>query len=81
MSITTRLAASAPTHIREEGVSDAVFERVRTLSEKEISDFAFEIMAINRWNRANAGVRNVPGSLYMVGDNDQVRSTTTILSG
>ena len=52
------------TRIPEEGVSDAIFDRVRTqLSEKEISDLTFEIMAINGWNRANAAFRNVPGAL------------------
>jgi AhpD family alkylhydroperoxidase len=45
------------------GVPDDVYERVRTqLSEKEISDLTFAVMAINAWNRVNVGFRTVPGS-------------------
>jgi AhpD family alkylhydroperoxidase len=52
------------TRIPEEGVSDALFDRVRTqLSETEISDLTYEIIAINGWNRANVAFRTVPGSL------------------
>jgi alkylhydroperoxidase family enzyme len=44
-------------------VSDEVYERVRAqLSEKELSDLTFEIMAINGWNRASIAFRAVPGS-------------------
>ena len=31
------------------------------LSEKEISDLTFIVMAINAWNRVNVGFRTVPG--------------------
>ena len=54
----------ALTRIPEGGVSDALFDSVRTqLSEKEISDLTFEIMAINGWNRASIAFRVEPGSL------------------
>ena len=54
----------ALTRIPEGGVSDALFDSVRTqLSEKEISDLTYEIMAINGWNRASIAFRAVPGSL------------------
>ena len=46
------------------GVADDLYERVRgQLSEKEISDLTFAIMAINAWNRVNIAFRVVPGSL------------------
>jgi hypothetical protein len=32
------------------------------MSEKEISDLAFAVAAINAWNRINIGFRFVPGS-------------------
>ena len=52
------------THIPAHGVPDELYASVREqLSEKEISDLTFEIMAINGWNRANAAFRNVPGAL------------------
>jgi alkylhydroperoxidase family enzyme len=52
------------TRIPDGGVSDALFDSVRTqLSDKEISDLTYEIMAINGWNRANVAFRTVPGSL------------------
>ena len=52
------------TRIPEGGVSDALYDSVRTqLSDKEISDLTYEIMAINGWNRANVAFRTVPGSL------------------
>jgi len=51
------------THLPAEGVTDDVYERVRTqLSEKELSDLTFIIMAINAWNRINVGFRAVPGT-------------------
>ena len=51
------------THLPAEGVPDEIYERVRSeFSEKEISDLSFAIMAINGWNRLNAGFRTVPGS-------------------
>lgn len=53
----------ALTRLSEHGVSDEVYEQVRTqLSEKEISDLSFAIMSINAWNRLNVGFRTVPGS-------------------
>jgi AhpD family alkylhydroperoxidase len=52
------------TKIPEHGVSDEVYEEVRAqLSEKEISDLSFSIMAINGWNRLSIGFRAEPGSL------------------
>lgn len=51
------------TKIPEQGVPDNVYDLVRTqLSEKEISDLSFIVMAINAWNRVNVGFRTVPGS-------------------
>jgi AhpD family alkylhydroperoxidase len=39
------------------------YDKVRTqLSEKELSDLSFLVMAINGWNRINVGFRGVPGS-------------------
>ncbi len=51
------------TRLPEHGVSDEIYERVRTqLSEKELSDLTFDVMAINAWNRANVAFKTVPGS-------------------
>jgi AhpD family alkylhydroperoxidase len=51
------------TRLPENGVPDEIYERVRTqLSEKELSDLTFEIMAINAWNRVNVAFKCVPGS-------------------
>jgi AhpD family alkylhydroperoxidase len=53
----------ALTQIPRDGVPDGIYERVRTeLSEKEISDLTFAIMAINAWNRVNIAFRIAPGS-------------------
>lgn len=53
----------ALTQIAPHGVSDEIYERVRTqFSEKEIADLTFAIMAINAWNRASIAFRSVPGS-------------------
>lgn len=53
----------ALTTLDAHGVSDEIYERVRAeLTEKEISDLSFAIMAINGWNRLNVGFRTVPGS-------------------
>lgn len=53
----------ALTRLPEQGVSDEVYDRVRTqLSEKEISDLSFAVMVINGWNRLNVGFKTVPGS-------------------
>lgn len=50
------------TQLPAQGVPDDVYERVRgQLSEKEISDLSFAVMAINAWNRVNVGFRTVPG--------------------
>ncbi|MGN6579772.1 MAG: carboxymuconolactone decarboxylase family protein [Bordetella sp.] len=51
------------TRIPAEGVSDEIYEHVRShLSEKELSDLTFLVMAINAWNRISVGFRAVPGS-------------------
>lgn len=51
------------THLPTEGVPDDVYERVRAqLSEKELTDLTFIVMAINAWNRASIGFQTVPGS-------------------
>lgn len=51
------------TKLPEGGVPDELYERVRgQLSEKEISDLTFSIMAINAWNRVSVAFKSVPGS-------------------
>lgn len=51
------------TKLPDGGVPEEIYERVRgQLSEKEISDLTFSIMAINAWNRVNVGFKTVPGS-------------------
>ena len=51
------------TRLPEHGVPDDVYDRARAqLSEKEISDLTFTVMAINAWNRANVAFKTVPGS-------------------
>ncbi|EJZ18140.1 carboxymuconolactone decarboxylase family protein [Rhizobium sp. Pop5] len=53
----------ALTKLPEGGIPDEIYERVRgQLSEKEISDLTFVVMAINAWNRVNVGFKAVPGS-------------------
>jgi AhpD family alkylhydroperoxidase len=53
----------ALTTLGPQGVGDDVYDKVRTqLSEKELSDLSFLVMAINGWNRINVGFRGVPGS-------------------
>ncbi|MGR9246983.1 carboxymuconolactone decarboxylase family protein [Rhizobium leguminosarum] len=53
----------ALTLLPEGGVPDEIYERVRgQLSEKEISDLTFVVMAINAWNRVNVGFKTVPGT-------------------
>lgn len=45
------------------GVPAELYDRVRgQLSEKELSDLTFEVMAINAWNRVNVAFTTVPGS-------------------
>ena len=52
------------TQLPPQGVPDDVYERVRTqLSEKEITDLTYIVMAINGWNRINVAFRVVPGAL------------------
>lgn len=51
------------TKMPEQGVPDDVYDRVRgQLSEKEISDLTFSVMAINAWNRINVAFKTIPGS-------------------
>jgi AhpD family alkylhydroperoxidase len=51
------------THLPAGGVPDDVYEHVRTqLSEKELSDLTFLVMAINGWNRISIGFQTVPGT-------------------
>ncbi|MEK4325130.1 carboxymuconolactone decarboxylase family protein [Paenibacillus sp. FSL R7-0297] len=51
------------TKLPEHGVPDELYDRVRgQLSEQEISDLSFSVMAINAWNRVNVGFATVPGS-------------------
>jgi len=53
----------AVTKLPEGGVPDELYEKVRgQLSEKEISDLTFQIMAINAWNRSSIAFKAVPGS-------------------
>lgn len=53
----------AVTQLREAGVPDELYERVRgQLSEKEISDLTFSVMTINAWNRVSIAFKAVPGS-------------------
>lgn len=52
------------TQLPPQGVPDDVYERVRTqLSEQEIVDLTYAVMAINAWNRANVAFRTTPGVL------------------
>ncbi|MBV7518847.1 carboxymuconolactone decarboxylase family protein [Ensifer sp. ENS12] len=53
----------ALTKVSDGGVPDELYEKVRgQLSEKEVSDLTFQIMAINAWNRASISAKSVPGS-------------------
>ena len=53
----------ALTTLGAHGVPDDIYERVRTqLSEKDISDLSFAIMAINGWNRLNVEFQAEQGS-------------------
>jgi AhpD family alkylhydroperoxidase len=54
--------AEVLTQIPAQGVADEIYERVRMqLSEKEISDLTFSVMAINAWNRVNVAFHIEPG--------------------
>lgn len=51
------------TQLPAQGVPDDVYERVRAqLSEKEIVDLTYLVMAINAWNRINVAFRPQPGA-------------------
>ncbi len=51
------------TNLPAQGVPDDVYEKVRAqFSEKELSDMAFQVGAINAWNRLNVAFLTVPGS-------------------
>lgn len=51
------------TKLSAEGVSDAVYQRVRAqLSEEELAKLSFLIVGINGWNRLGIGFRTEPGS-------------------
>ena len=55
--------AEVLTRLPEHGVPDAIYDAVRTqLSEKELSDLSFAVVAINGWNRISVGFQVVPGS-------------------
>jgi AhpD family alkylhydroperoxidase len=55
--------AEVLTALPPHGVPEEVFTKVREqLSEQEISDLTFAIMAINGWNRVSIGFKVVPGS-------------------
>jgi AhpD family alkylhydroperoxidase len=53
----------ALTKLTGHGVPDSIREAVRAeLSDEEVSDLTFVIMAINGWNRVSIGFATVPGS-------------------
>lgn len=53
----------ALTHLPPHGVPDAVFASVREqLSEQDLADLSFLIIAINGWNRLSVAFQVVPGS-------------------
>ncbi|CAM3720820.1 carboxymuconolactone decarboxylase family protein [Aeromicrobium ponti] len=55
----TEVLTKLPAH----GVPDDIYDSVREqLSEKELSDLTFSIMAINAWNRISIAFKTVPGS-------------------
>lgn len=55
--------AEVLTKIPEHGVSDEIYEQVRTeFSEKELTDLTYQVMTINAWNRVNVAFQTVPGS-------------------
>ncbi|MCQ9618005.1 carboxymuconolactone decarboxylase family protein [Paenalcaligenes niemegkensis] len=54
----------AVTQLPPHGISDEIYTAVRNeLSEKELTDLTFRIVAINSWNRLSVAFRNVPGSM------------------
>lgn len=51
------------TNLPSAGVPDDIYERARgQLSEQEIVDLTYAVMAINGWNRLNVAFKTVPGS-------------------
>lgn len=53
----------ALTHLSEQGVAQDLYKQVcAELSEQEISDLTFLVVAINGWNRLNVAFSTVPGS-------------------
>ena len=51
------------TQLPAQGAPDDVYEHVRAqLSEEELSDLTFQVMAINAWNRVSVGFQTVPGT-------------------
>ena len=55
--------AEALTTLPGHGVPDAIYNAVREqLSEKELSDLSFAVVAINGWNRISIGFQVAPGS-------------------
>ncbi len=52
------------TQLPTQGIPDDLYERVRTqLSDQEIVDLTYAVIAINAWNRANVAFRTEPGML------------------
>jgi alkylhydroperoxidase family enzyme len=50
--------------LQPHGVSDEIYASVTAhLTEAELADLTFALMAINGWNRASIAFRTVPGSL------------------
>lgn len=53
----------ALTHLAPHGVPDAVFDSVRAeLSDEDLADLSFLVIAINGWNRLGVAFQAVPGS-------------------
>ena len=53
----------ALTRLSDHGVSDEIYDAVRKqLSEKDVSDLSFAVMAINGWNRLSIAFQVAPGS-------------------
>ncbi|VFR25808.1 4-carboxymuconolactone decarboxylase domain/alkylhydroperoxidase AhpD family core domain protein [plant metagenome] len=53
----------ALTHLHPRGISDEVYDAVRAvLSDEEIADLSFMIVAINGWNRLGVAFEVTPGS-------------------
>ncbi|WP_303636877.1 carboxymuconolactone decarboxylase family protein [Stenotrophomonas tuberculopleuritidis] len=54
----------ALTQLPAHGIADDLYARVRSqLSEQEIVDLTYAVMAINAWNRANIAFQTEPGTL------------------